>query len=379
MSNKDYYKILGVSITATEAEIKTAYRRLARKYHPDVAGNSPDAIQKFKDITEAYETLTDKEKRKNYDAVRGLYTYGQETKSQTSNGHPNFDSKRPNFDNKRPNFDNKRPNFDNKKTNNDTKTSSSKTKEKDGFSNAWESFIDGFNKGVKNVNDELNKEKNKKDNKKSSKEEKIIIKNGSDINTEITISISEAINGVSKTLNILHTEPCPNCLGRTFINGSNCKVCNGKGEISNHKKIVVKIPSRVKNGSKIRLSGEGNPGLNGGKSGDLYILIKIENNEEIKYDGLNVLKTVTVSPYEAVLGGLVDVPVSTGIVSMKIMPYTTNGQKYRIAGEGLIKDGKKGDMIVTIIIDIPKKLSDEEIELYKKLKSLSENKERVYD
>ncbi|MBQ6516433.1 J domain-containing protein [bacterium] len=376
MSNKDYYQILGVNLTATEAEIKTAYRRLARKYHPDVAGNTPDAIKKFKEITEAYETLTDKEKRKNYDALRGLYTYGQETKS-TSGTRPNFDSKRPNFDSKRPNFDSKRPNFDNKKTTNDNKTNTNKTKEKDGFTNAWESFIDGINKGVKNVNEELNKEKQKKENKKSSKEEKIIIKNGSDINTEITISISEAINGVSKTLNILHTEPCPNCLGRTFINGSNCKVCNGKGEISNHKKIVVKIPARVKNGSKIRLSGEGNPGLNGGKPGDLYILIKIENDEEIKYDGLNVLKTVTVTPEIAVLGGLVEVPVSTGVVSMKVMPSTNNGQKYRIAGEGLIKDGKKGDMIVTVIIDIPKKLSDEEIELYKKLKTLSENKERV--
>jgi len=377
MSNKDYYQILGVSVTATETEIKAAYRRLARKYHPDVAGNTPDAIQKFKDITEAYETLTDKEKRKNYDAIRGLYTYGQDAK--TSGARPNFDSKRPNFDSKRPNFDNKRPNFDNKKTTNDNKTNTNKTKEKDGFTNAWESFIDGINKGVKSVNEELNKEKTKKENKKSSKEEKIIIKNGSDINTEITISISEAINGVSKTLNILHTEPCPNCLGRTFINGSNCKVCNGKGEISNHKKIVVKIPSRVKNGSKIRLSGEGNPGLNGGKAGDLYILIKIENDEEIKYDGLNVLKTVTVSPEIAVLGGLVDVPVATGVVSMKVMPYTNNGQKYRIAGEGLLKDGKKGDMIVTVIIDIPKKLSAEELELYKKLKTLSENKERVYE
>ena len=367
MSNKDYYQIIGVSVTATEAEIKSAYRRLARKYHPDVAGNTPEAIQKFKDITEAYETLTDKEKRKNYDTLRGFYTYGQNA------------GNRPNFDTKRPNFDSKRPDFSNKKTNNNTKTNTEKSKEKDGFTNAWESFIDGINKGVKSVNEELNKEKQKKENKKSTKEEKIVIKNGSDINTEITISISEAINGVSKTLNILHTEPCPNCLGRTFINGSNCKVCNGKGEISNHKKIVVKIPSRVKNGSKIRLSGEGNPGLNGGKPGDLYILIKIENDEEIKYDGLNVLKTVTVPPEIAVLGGLVDVPVSTGVVSMKVMPYTNNGQKYRIAGEGLIKDGKKGDMIVTVIIDIPKKLSEEELELYKKLKTLSENKERVYE
>lgn len=372
MSNKDFYKILGVSVTATDSEIKTAYRRLARKYHPDVAGNTPDSIQKFKEITEAYETLSDKEKRKNYDAIRGLYTYGQE--NTTNRTRPNFDSKRPNFDSKRPNFDNKK-----EKTTETNKKTAQNAKNKDGFTNAWESFIDGINKGVKNVNEELNKEKVKKENKKSSKEENIVIKNGSDINTEITISISEAINGVSKTLNILHTEPCPNCLGRTFINGSNCKVCNGKGEVSTHKKIVVKIPARVKNGSKIRLSGEGNPGTGGGKAGDLYILIKIENDEEIKYDGLNVLKTISVSPYKAVLGGLVDVPVSNGVVSMKIMPYTTNGQKYRIAGEGLIKDGKKGDMIVTIIIDIPKKLSDEEIELYEKLQKLSENKERAYE
>ena len=348
-------------MTAEEAEIKSAYRKLARKYHPDVAGNNEETIKKFKEITEAYEILTDREKRKNYDTIRGFYTYAQ---AGSAYKNPYGQQRKQTHEEKK---ETSQQSTQKKQSKEKTqKQSENKTKNNtESFTKAWENFVGG-----------LNKEKETK-----AKEEKIFTKNGSDINTEITISISEAINGTQKTLNILHTEPCPKCNGRPFINGGKCSVCDGKGELSTHKKIVVKIPAMVKNGSKIRLSNEGNLGINGGENGDLYITVKIENNEEIKYDGLNVLKTIPITPQEAVLGGEIDIPVSTGTVTMKIMPNTSNGQKYRLAGEGVQKNGKTGDMIITIIIDIPKNLTEEEIELYKKLKAISKRniRDSVYE
>ena len=196
---------------------------------------------------------------------------------------------------------------------------------------------------------------------------------GKDITTEVTLSITEAISGTERVVNILHLETCEKCKGRKFINGSACSECGGTGEKSKYKKLTVKIPPRVRHNSKIRIEGEGNQGFNGGKRGNLYLIVKIENNVEVQYDGLNVLRTVSIEPYEAVLGGYIDIKMPSGNIQMKLMPNTYNGQKYRIAEQGSEKDGKKGDLIVTVKIDIPKKLSKAEIALYEQLKQLSKN------
>ena len=185
----------------------------------------------------------------------------------------------------------------------------------------------------------------------------------------------ESIEGTTRTINILHSEPCPKCHGRKFANGSICAYCKGVGEISVHKKLSVRIPENVKQGAKIRIAGEGNQGFNGGKNGDLYLIVKIDtDNSPFKYDGLNILQTVPVEPYEAVLGSKINVKTQNGQVSMKLMSGTMNGQKYRLAKQGLEKDGQKGDMIVTISIEIPKNLSKEEVILYEKLKQAAANR-----
>ena len=196
---------------------------------------------------------------------------------------------------------------------------------------------------------------------------------GKDITTEVTLSITEAINGAERVVNILHMETCEKCRGRKFINGSICPACNGAGEKSKYKKLTVKIPAKVRHNSKIRVEGEGNKGFNGGKRGDLYLLIRIENNAEIQYDGLNVMRTVSVEPFEAVLGGYINIEMAGGNIQMKLMPHTYNGQKYRLSEQGVEKDGKKGDLIITVKIDIPKKLSKAEIALYEQLKQLSKH------
>lgn len=364
---KNYYDILGIKPDATEAEIKSAFRKLARKWHPDVAGNSPEVVEKFKEINEAYEILLDSEKRKKYDTLRGMFNNRAKTESRTTNKSQTGTKSDDRFERQetkqeRPRQEYKRQERASSANTNNTNNANNKN----AFQDAWDSFIKKTREAEK-----------PKQNKYTAK--KI---NGSDITSEITITVSEALMGTTRTVNILHTEPCPKCHGRKFANGSICAYCKGAGEMSVHKKLSVKIPERVKEGAKIRIAGEGNQGLNGGKNGDLYLIIRIDTESSpYKYDGLNILKTIPLEPYEAVLGCTVDVKTPTGIVQMKIMPKTMNGQKYRLAKEGLEKDGKKGDMIITVSIEIPKDLTKEEIILYEKLKLESKRnlREKLYE
>lgn len=346
----NYYDILGVELTAQSADIKSAYRKLARKYHPDVSGNTPEVVQKFKDITTAYETLLDSEERRKYDIKAGLYyarkeaeekIHGEELKKAKEKAEAEAKKAREEAEKQEA-----RRAYNRNRAGKDFRKDS-------GFSAVLNDII-GNLKG--------NKEK----------EKKMPPKNGDDITCDISLTMIESINGCKKTVNILVTEPCKACHGRKFINGSQCKICSGRGEFQNHKKITVKIPAGVKTGSKIRIPNEGNKGLYGGKNGDLYLDVKIEHDNNYEYDGLNINCTLNIPPYDAVLGTSEEISTPNGKVSMKVMPNTTQGQKYRLANQGLKKGGKTGDIIVTVNIDIPKKLSKEEVDLYKKLKSLAE-------
>ncbi len=342
-SQKNYYEILGVEPSATTEELKTAYRKLARKYHPDIAGN--EGVEKFKEITEAYETLSDETTRKRYDILRGIFNYNKSTTDKTTQKEAQKAYRQ---------AQNQEEIIKEANKNNTQDTQKASTQD---FSNILNEFLDGF--------------------KSQSKQKKEAHKpvNGDNITTDVVITMLEAISGVSKTVNILSTQECTNCHGRKFANGYKCPVCDGAGTISQHKKITVKVPANVKPNSKIRIPSEGNPGMYGGKNGDLYLNVVIENNSNFKYDGLNVLFTIPITPPEAVLGTTINVPTANGNVLMKVMPKTSSGQKYRLAGQGLSKNGKNGDMIVTVNIEIPQNLTDKEIELYKQLKEFA--KERV--
>ena len=138
-------------------------------------------------------------------------------------------------------------------------------------------------------------------------------------------------------------------------------------------KITVKIPSGIKEGAKLRIASEGNPGFAGGSAGNLYIKVKIEPDTNMRIDGSDILYQLPISPYEAVLGGKISIPVFGGNVNLVLPPMTKSGQKFRLAKQGLKTNGKFGDMIVTVEIQLPKNLSEDEIKLYEKLRKLSQS------
>ncbi len=332
IKGKNYYEILNVTPDSSINEIKASFRKLARKYHPDL---NPDGALLFKEISEAYETLSNTAKRNQYDIINGFFKSEKQTTSDKNNSH----------------FDNsfKKENFTKKKTDN------SYDKRE-------------FSKKINEIFDEFKKNSSKKYSKDSEKVTPIC---GTDIYADILINISESVKGTSRTVNIVHSELCPLCRGRKFINGAKCSSCSGKGEISQYRKLTVKIPKGVKNGTKLRIPDEGNAGKFGGKNGDLYLNIKIENSSRMKYEGLNVLYNLPLTPFEAVLGTEITIPAFEGDVLLKIPPKTNSGQKFRLSGQGLAEKEKIGDMIITVHIEIPSSLSDDEIKLYEKLKKLS--------
>ncbi len=320
---KDYYKILGVAEFESAENIKSAYRKLARKWHPDVAGNTEDVISRFKEINEAYEILSNTVKKEEYDRARRFYSYAKgETQSQK-----------------------KQESYTTKPNENENQR---------GFYFTWEDFLAKRKRETNYRNDSASQPKR-----------------GDDIHTDIEISVFEAMSGVTKTINMLQTQTCPKCRGKRFVNGSFCSHCNGKGEETNYKKFTVKIPAEVKDGSKIRLAGEGKASLDGGKNGDLYITVHIKATQNYKTEGLNILKNIPITPSEAVLGATIKVCTINGCVNVKLAPNTQNGQKIRLAGCGIVQNEKVGDMIITVEIRIPKNLTDAEIALYKKLEEIS--------
>ena len=327
----NYYEILGVTPDSEPAEIKSAYRKLARKFHPDV---NPDGAKRFKEISKAYDTLSDEKKRKQYDTLNGFFKT-EKTKTSSRQAESEYKQKTQQKSEK--------THETRKKT--DTKHADNK------FTDIFGTIFEASQKS-----------------KKTKAPEPV---NGKDINTDVTITLSEALKGTTRTVNVVHTELCPRCHGRKFINGSKCPVCSGSGEYSIHKRISVKIPANIKNGAKLRLKGEGAEGQFGGKNGDLYLYIQIKGNSNMSYDGADISYNVPITPYEAVLGGEIIIPTLDGSVRLKLPERTSSGQKFRLAGQGLKRNGKTGDMIITVSIEIPKRLSDDEVKLYEKLKKLS--------
>lgn len=326
--DKDYYKILGVQESDSAETIKHVYRKLARVWHPDIAGNSMDAISRFKEINEAYEILSDVHKRANYDKARAFYKYA---KNGSSSSSANTQSK-------------------------STKSKSSYTEnpQSKGFNLNWNEFVSKYSHSYN-----------------SERKEQKVSKKGDNIYADIEITVFEAVSGVEKVINVLQTGICPKCGGRKFVNGSLCECCKGKGETSVHRRFTVKIPAGIKNGAKIRLANEGCAGINGGQNGDLLITVLVKESKDYKTDGLNIIKTVGITPFEAVLGADIEINLMGNKYKVKIPPCTQNGQKIRLSGCGIVQNEKIGDMIIIVEIRIPKTFSNEEINLYKKLSEIS--------
>lgn len=350
---KNYYEILEVSTDATTSEIKSAYRKLARMYHPDV-NKDAKAIDIFKEITAAYETLCNDLERRKYNTIHNIFC------SKFTNTKNTFEKKEPNQEQKKNQEEIKQAT-----TSKTEKSETNKTEQKTQTKNQKQNSI--F-KTIKYWSAKFKKNQKEKEFKKPKK--------GENLTTEVVITPDEVMTGSKRIINIRTTKTCPKCFGHKFANGDKCTNCGGKGTVTETKKITLSIPKGVKDGTKLRLKGEGASGQNGGANGDVYVKIRIETKTQVHFDKLNIYYNVPITPFEAALGEEISIPSFDGTIKLKLPKNTCSGQKFRIAKQGLKKNGKIGDLIITVSIEFSHNLSDDEIKLYEQLKNLSSDNVR---
>ncbi len=357
---KDYYKILGVPRSASQEEIKKAYRKLALKWHPDRnPDNRKEAEERFKEISEAYEVLSDPEKRKIYD------TYGYDAARQ-SFGAGGFQWS--NFTH----FDDLQDIFGDF-----------------GLDDIFRSFGFGDVFGWS-----------------SSSRRSARARRGADQEVALNITLEEAYTGVEKQIVIQRYETCsecggsgaeagrlsvcaqcggrgvvgrsagffvmqttcPRCGGRGKVVDVPCHRCNGAGRIKVKKKLTIKIPAGIEDGMHLRIAGEGEQ-VEGGKSGDLFVKVRVLPHKVFRREGRDIYVKKVISMYQAALGTEVDVPTLAGNVKVKIPAGTQPGTKLRLKGKGMVdvRSGGRGDEYVEVVVEIPKRLSSQEEEMLRKI------------
>tara|TARA_B100000989_G_scaffold295699_1_gene277291 strand:+ start:1415 stop:2548 length:1134 start_codon:yes stop_codon:yes gene_type:complete len=351
MSKQDFYEVLGVPRDVDTSGLKSAYRRLAMKHHPDKNPGDAESESKFKEISEAYEVLSDSEKRAAYDQ------YGHSAFENGGAGSSGFSG-----------------NFS------------------EGFSSFSDIFEDFFGSS-------------------GSRTGRTRQSRGEDLKADVSISLRDAYIGIKKEISfdtLLTCRPCngtgsekseslsvcgtcrgsgkvrssqgfftvertcPTCNGAGQVITDPCSVCGGEGRVRKNRKIEVSIPTGVDDGSQIRLSGEGAAGPNGANPGDLYLFINIQPHELFERDETNIYCKVPISMVEASLGGSVEVPtVSGGRAKVKVPAGTQSGDQFRLSGKGMpaLRSVTFGDMIISLIVETPTNLSDRQKELLNDFKS----------
>ena len=330
MAGRDYYDILGVSRGATDKEIKQAYRRLARKYHPDVNPGDKSAEEKFKEINAANEVLSDPEKRKKYDQFGENWQYADQFAQAGWRAGPYGD------------FSGQGP-F----TIFDLGDIRSQGGDLGGI---FDSLFRGF--GARTTSRRPRR--------------------GQDIDQPIEVTLEEAYHGSSRTIETQVESPCHVCGGRGSLGNAPCYTCGGLGRLLRPQRLEVNIPRGVKDGSRIRMAGKGRPGSAGGSSGDLYLVVSVRPHPLFQRKDSDLHVEVPVPLSDAILGGEVEVPTLKGKLALKIPPETPNGKVFRLAGQGMPRmgDTKRGDLFAKMQVVLPTKLTERERELFKELKEL---------
>ena len=356
MGSESYYDVLGVSRNATETEIKKAYRNLAKKYHPDVCKEA-DAEEKFKSINEAYSVLSDESKRRQYDQL----------------GHDNF-------------------------------TNASKGN----YSGAGGAGFNADFSGFGDIFDFFGGGGRRQSGPRP----------GDDTLMRIQITLADAVFGVQKEIEVMHTESCPDCDGtgsstkktttcrkcngtgqvkqirnsifgqmvtqsvcpdcggRGKIPESPCRKCNGTGKTKVRRKVSVNIPAGIDSGMRLRMEGYGEAGDPGAPNGDLYIEVYVVSNPKFDREGDNLVTQYEITPAQAVLGCEVEIEtIDRKKVSLKIPAGINYGIRLRIQGEGVRRRGNYGSLLVRIVIATPKKISGKERELYEKILAIENGSE----
>ena len=357
----DYYEILGVSKEATKDEIKSAFRRKARELHPDV-NKAPDAEEKFKELGKAYETLSDENKRATYDTYGedGLKNAGFDTNGPFAGGFGDLNDIFESFFGGFGGFGfGGRPDPNAPQRGDDLRYD---------INLKFEDAAFGINKEIRFDHLEVCKECDGTG-----------AERGSSKKTCPQCGGSGQVKTVTRTPlgNFAQITTCPHCKGAGQVIEKPCKACHGQGLTNKEKKIEIKIPAGVDNMSKIRVSGEGDCGINGGPNGDLFVVIHVEPSEYFKRDGINVFTELEISPAQAVMGDAILIKTLDGEQEIQIPAGVQHEDIVKIKGAGvpiITKPSQRGDHIVIIKIVIPTKLSDEEKRLYQRLYELSGGK-----
>lgn len=348
---RDYYEVLGVDRNASDAEIKRAYRELAKKYHPDV-NPSKEAEEKFKEASEAYAVLSDKEKRAKYDQ------YGHAAfEGAGGTGYENMD-----------------------------------------FSDIFSDLFGGFGGGSSSWSDIFGGS-SRSSNPNAPRQ-------GADLQTRVTISFRDAAFGCRKQVNVwvydtcpvcggsgarpgtsvetckvcngtgrqrvqqqtifgsmINERTCPNCGGTGRYIPNKCSKCGGSGQVKVRKTFEVNIPAGIDNGQSVRMSGKGEPGKNGGPNGDLYITVTVQPDPFFAREGFDLYCTVPITFAQAALGGDLTLPTLDGQVEYHIDAGTQPGTRFRLRGKGIqnLRDpGRRGDLYVTVTVDVPTRMTEEQ-------------------
>ena len=351
MSNKDFYEILGISRSATDTEIKKAYRKMAMKYHPDRNPDNKQAEEQFKEVQKAYEILSDAKKKAAYDQ----FGHAGIDSGMGGHGHSGFS----------------------------------------GFGDSFEDLFDNIFSGGQN---------------RGWGESRSHSQRGADLQATVEISLEEAFNGKTIELDIYHQESCATCSGKGAKAGSSpkkcdmcrgmgqvrmqqgfisiqqtcpacqgngqlitdkCTDCRGDGRIRKPKKLTVKIPSGVDEGDRIRLSGEGDAGLMGGTSGDLYVQIRLKKHPIFERQHNDLHCEVPINFVTAALGGSIEVPTLSGKVSLKIPVETQTGKSFRLRGKGMpsARNGADGDLLCRVVVETPVNLNEKQKTLLEELQT----------
>ncbi len=324
---KDYYAILGVPRTATPDEIKKAHRQLARKYHPDLNPGDREAETRFKEIQEAYEVLSDPEKRQRYDRLGADWNAGAESRPRRG-----WEEATAQAGDRRDFF---------------------KGDHASDFSDFFETLFGGRRQGFRAGAG--------------------LRMRGQDVEADVPITLEEVQRGTSRRLSVEIDEPCPVCGGTGIKDRRSCPACRGTGVRPGHKTLEVTIPSGVREGTVLRLAGQGEPGTGGGPAGDVYVHIRLLPHPRFTVEHADDLVTdLPVAPWEAVLGAQAPVETLDGRVQLTIPPGSQSGQKLRLHGQGLRRrDGGSGDLYVRLQVVVPTKPTVEERELFQRLAAVS--------
>lgn len=323
---KDYYKSLGVSRTATEDEIRKAFRKLAREYHPDVAKDKKVAEEKFKEINEAYEVLSDPDKRRKYDTLGENWKQGggfgpgagQHRSWRASDGDEQFE-------------------FGGT-----------------GFSDFFEQIFGAMG--------------GRTHGRRGSPFGQQFSERGQDMEADILVTLSEAMSGSVRKINLRRNIRCNRCGGTGRMQNRVCPACTGEGATSQTQSYQVRVPAGVREGQRLRIAGQGEAGMGGAPPGDLYLRVKFAAHPDFRVDGGNIIYELRLAPWEAALGTNVNVPTLDGSISIRIPQGTQPGQKLRVKGRGLPdREGGRGDLFVVAHIEMPANLTEQERVLWEKL------------